>query len=52
MFTVRQSVGALVSLPIIVGIAGVVGYGIGLGVGAGPRMSETKVFPRRNRAGR
>lgn len=44
MFTVRQSVGALVSLAIIVGIAGVVGYGIGLGVGAGPRMSETKVF--------
>jgi hypothetical protein len=44
MFTVRQSVGALVSLAIIVGIAATVGYGIGLGVGAGPRMSETKVF--------
>ena len=45
MFTVRQSVGALVSLAIIVGIAGAIGYGIGVRVGAGPRMSETKVFP-------
>ena len=44
MFTVRQSVGALVSLAIIVGIAATVGYGIGIRVGAGPRMSETKVF--------
>ena len=44
MFTVRQSVGALVSLALIVGIAATVGYGIGVGVGAGPRMSETKVF--------
>lgn len=44
MFTVRQSVGALVSLAITVGIAATVGYGIGVGVGAGPRMSETKVF--------
>jgi|SRR5439155_3034235 len=44
MFTVRQSVGALVSLAIIVGIAATVGYGIGVGVGAGPRMGETKVF--------
>ena len=44
MFSVRQSVGALVSLAIIVGIAATVGYGIGVRVGAGPRMSETKVF--------
>jgi hypothetical protein len=44
MFTVRQSVGALVSLAIIVGIAATIGYGIGVRVGAGPRMSETKVF--------
>jgi hypothetical protein len=44
MSTVRQSVGALVSLAIIVGIAATVGYGIGVRVGAGPRMSETKVF--------
>jgi hypothetical protein len=44
LFTVRQSVGALVSLAIIVGIAGAIGYGIGARVGAGPRMSETKVF--------
>jgi len=44
MFTLRQSVGALVSLAIIVGIAATVGYGIGVRVGAGPRMSETKVF--------
>lgn len=44
MFTVRQSVGALVALAIIFGIAAAVGYGIGVGVGAGPRMSETKVF--------
>jgi len=44
MSTVRQSVGALVSLAIIVGIAAIVGYGIGVRVGAGPRMSETKVF--------
>ena len=44
MVTVRQSVGALVALAIIVSIAAVVGYGIGVTVGAGPRMSETKVF--------
>jgi hypothetical protein len=44
MSTVRDSVGALVSLAIIVVIAGTVGYGIGVRVGAGPRMSETKVF--------
>ena len=44
MSTVRQSVGALVSLAIIVVIAATVGYGIGVRVGAGPRMSETKVF--------
>ena len=44
MVTVRQSVGALVSLAIIVGIAGAVGYGIGVRVGAGPRTSETEVF--------
>src|SRR5438552_14156707 len=44
MSTVRESVGALVSLAIIVGIAAIVGYGIGVRVGAGPRMSETKVF--------
>jgi hypothetical protein len=44
MSTVRDSVGALVSLAIIVVIAATVGYGIGVRVGAGPRMSETKVF--------
>jgi hypothetical protein len=44
MLTARQSAGALVSLAIIVGITAAVSYGIGLGVGAGPRISETKVF--------
>jgi hypothetical protein len=44
MFTVRQSVAALIPLAIIVGIAATVGYAIGTGVLTGPRMSETKVF--------
>ncbi len=44
MFTVRQSLAALVSLAIIVGIAATVGYAIGTGVLTGPRMTETKVF--------
>src|SRR2546430_2100012 len=44
MFTVRQSVAALASLAIIVGIAATVGYAIGTGVLTGPRMSETQVF--------
>jgi hypothetical protein len=44
MSTLRQSVGPLISLAIIVVIAGAVGYGLGVSVGASPRMSETKVF--------
>ena len=44
MFTLRQSIPALISLALIVGLAAAFGYGVGIGVGAGPRMSETKVF--------
>ena len=42
MFTTRQLIAAVASLAIVVGIAAVVGYSVG--VGAGTRMSEAKVF--------
>jgi hypothetical protein len=44
MLAIRRSISPLLALAIIVAIAAVIGYGIGIEVGAGPRMSETKVF--------
>ena len=44
MASTRQLIAAVVSLAIITGIAALIGYGVGIGVSAGPRMSETKVF--------
>jgi hypothetical protein len=43
MLANRQSIYALIALA-LVGIAAFVGYGLGFQAGAGPRMSELKVF--------
>lgn len=44
MWTPRASLSALIALVLVVGIAGFVGYGLGLQAGTGPRMSEVKTF--------
>lgn len=42
MFTIRQSIAAVITVVIVVAVAASVGYR--LGAGAGPRMSDTKVY--------
>jgi hypothetical protein len=44
MFTIRRPIAAVIALAIGVAAAAFVGFGMAIGVGAGPRMSETKVF--------
>lgn len=44
MFTARQSISALAALALLIALAAFVGYGAGIIVGGGPRMSETTVF--------
>ncbi len=42
--TARAAIAAFAALAVLIGLAGGVGYGIGVRVGAGPRMSEIRVF--------
>ena len=44
MSTNRQLVSALIPLALVIAIAGIIGFGVGVQVGAGPRMSEVKEF--------
>lgn len=44
VLTIRSSASALLALGLVIAIAAAVGFGIGMQVGAGPRMSEVKVF--------
>jgi hypothetical protein len=40
----RRSVAAVAALGLLIAISAVIGYGVGVVVGGGPRMSEVKAF--------
>lgn len=44
MLTTRRPFSAVIAFAILIALAGAVGYVIGVGAGAGPRIGETKVF--------